>query len=140
MAQRSFSHEHPAKSQHDLVLGDLLGGADLRLCRDAEAMSDTPRTDAALCMAPRVNPPAIMDLRPFGPVVPADFARSLERELAHALRDQTKIITLTQGTEGNSAMECEKLSARKRPKCAEIFTGMSVNGFGSIRTRREDAL
>lgn len=45
--------------------------------------SATPRTDAARLLAPRVNPPAIMDLVPFGNVVTANFARTLEREADH---------------------------------------------------------
>jgi hypothetical protein len=44
-------------------------------------MSDTPKTDAALCRLPRVGN-VVMDLVPFGQIVPADFARELERENA----------------------------------------------------------
>lgn len=41
----------------------------------------TPRTDEAQCRFPR-NPDLIMDLVPFGAVVPVDFARQLETELS----------------------------------------------------------
>lgn len=40
-------------------------------------MSDTPQTDAALCRLERAGN-AIMDLVPFGEIVPAAFARAQE--------------------------------------------------------------
>ncbi len=43
--------------------------------------SPTPRTEAALCRLTRTGG-AVMDLVGYGEIVPADFARTLERELA----------------------------------------------------------
>jgi hypothetical protein len=43
-------------------------------------MSDTPRVDAALCRLARAGN-VVVDLVPFGEIVPAELARQLEREL-----------------------------------------------------------